>query len=134
MMDAIGNTGDISFENEWVDGVPAKKNNPRSLPGSYVIIPKSHVNSPFDCSAEEWAATKAMLDVIKSYLDEKYRPDGYNLGWNIGGAAGQSSPYAHLHVVPRFADEPFAGKGIMYWLKQDGNIRGSLSSAAGGLL
>jgi diadenosine tetraphosphate (Ap4A) HIT family hydrolase len=31
--------------------------------------------------------------------------------------------YAHLHVIPRYADEPLAGKGIRYWLKQPANKR-----------
>ena len=31
--------------------------------------------------------------------------------------------HAHLHVIPRFAAEPHAGKGIRYWLKQESNRR-----------
>jgi histidine triad (HIT) family protein len=30
-----------------------------------------------------------------------------------------------MHVIPRFADEPLAGRGIRYWLKQDANRRTS---------
>jgi len=43
-----------------------------------------------------------MIDIVKKYLDEKYVPDGYNLGWNVGTVAGQEVPYAHLHIIPRF--------------------------------
>jgi hypothetical protein len=32
--------------------------------------------------------------------------------------------HAHLHVIPRFADEPLAGRGIRYALKQPTNRRG----------
>lgn len=39
---------------------------------------------------------------------------------------GQSIHHAHLHVVPRFRDEPLAGKGIRPWLKSEANLRPSL--------
>ena len=93
---------------------------------SCVIIPVAHKQSPFDLSPEEWAATKDLLDRVKQYLDEKCQPDGYNLGWNIGPVAGQTEFHSHLHVIPRFRDEPFAGKGVRYWLKKKENKRPSL--------
>ena len=115
------------FENESVVGVPATDANgnqfDKTLIGSYVIIPKSHVATPFDLSEQEWLDTKKMIDIVKQYIDEKYKPDGYNLGWNVGRVAGQEVAHAHLHVIPRFNDEPLAGKGIRYWIKQEENIR-----------
>ena len=119
----------LKFENESVYSVLSTdqtgKPFDRVLIGSFVIIPKSKVATPFDLSEREWVDTKKMIDIIKQYLDEKYNPDGYNLGWNVGKVAGQEVPHAHLHVIPRFIDEPFAGKGIRYWLKQKENIRSS---------
>jgi diadenosine tetraphosphate (Ap4A) HIT family hydrolase len=32
-------------------------------------------------------------------------PDGYNIGINIGAAAGQTGPHAQLHVIPRYAGD-----------------------------
>jgi len=116
-----------TFENETCIGIPStdKDDNiyTKTLIGSYVIIPKSYVETPFDLSEQEWADTKKMIDIIKSYLDEKYNPDGYNLGWNVGKTAGQTVSHAHLHIIPRFKDEPFAGKGIRHWLKKAENTR-----------
>ncbi|HCR18189.1 MAG TPA: hypothetical protein DIU35_11970 [Candidatus Latescibacteria bacterium] len=43
--------------------------------------------------------------------------------WNEGEIGGQEIFHVHLHVIPRFADEPYAGRGILYWLKQDANRR-----------
>ena len=117
----------IKFETDLVYAVPSADSSGRefsnTLVGSYVVIPKSHVKTPFDLSEAEWIDTKKMIDTIKQYLDQKYKPDGYNLGWNVGRVGGQTVSYAHLHIIPRFEDEPFAGKGIRYWLKKDENIR-----------
>jgi len=95
----------------------------KTLVGSFVIIPKSHVTSPFDLSDEEWLDTKNMMHMVKNYLDKKHQPDGYNVGWNVGETAGQHVTHAHLHIIPRFSDEPFTNKGIRHWLKMDENIR-----------
>ena len=117
---------DPTFENATMIGVRSNKLGSKTLIGSYVIIPKSQVSSPFEMSEKEWNDTKLLLEKIKTYLDEKYKPDGYNLGWNVGKVAGQEVAHAHLHIIPRFSDEPFAGKGIRYLFKQPENIRDSL--------
>jgi len=117
----------LEFENESVFGVPSADANgkafSKTLIGSYVIIPKSKVETPFDLSEQEWLDTKKMIDMVKRYIDEKYKPDGYNLGWNVGRVAGQEVAHVHLHIIPRFADEPYAGKGIRHWLKKEENMR-----------
>lgn len=104
-------------------GVRADNLKENILVGSYVIIPKSQVETPFDLSEEEWIDTKKMMNEIKKYLDKKYQPDGYNLGWNVGASGGQNVAYAHFHIIPRYSDEPYAGKGIRYLYKQDKNMR-----------
>lgn len=93
------------------------------LIGSGVIVPKSHRETVFDLTTEEWAATFSLLKEAKYRLDAKCGPQGYNVGWNSGRVAGQEIFHAHLHVIPRYADEPLAGKGIRYWLKQPMNRR-----------
>jgi diadenosine tetraphosphate (Ap4A) HIT family hydrolase len=93
------------------------------LIGSGLIVPKMHRETAFELTPEEWKATFDLLKQVKELLDKEYAPQGYNLGWNCGHAGGQEIFHAHLHVIPRFVDEPLAGKGIRYWLKQTTNQR-----------
>ena len=92
-------------------------------------MPFAHKETPFDLSEEEWADTFSLLKEVKKYLDEKYNPDGYSLGWNIGEGSGQVVMHAHLHVMPRYMDEPQAGKGIRNHLKQASNARRSVQKS-----
>ena len=122
----LNNSEDPAFENETMIAVKSNNLKNNTLIGSYVIIPKSQVESPFELSEKEWEDTKLIMKELKKYIDEKYSPDGYNIGWNVGKVAGQEVAHAHMHIIPRFSDEPLAGKGIRYWFKQPNNIRKSL--------
>jgi len=43
-----------------------------------------------------------LVVAVRDQLDRLYHPDGYNVGFNDGVAAGQTTFHAHLHVIPRF--------------------------------
>ena len=92
------------------------------LSASLMIIPLRHVETPFDLNEAEWEATKLLLDKAKEWLDQQ-GAEGYTVGWNVGMVAGQHVPHVHLHVIARFSDEPLAGQGLRYALKQPGNRR-----------
>lgn len=93
------------------------------LEGCGIIVPKKHHANAFELSKEEWNDTYELLQRAKTYLDEEFTPDGYTLGWNVGEVSNQFIFHSHLHVVPRYDDEPLAGKGLRYWLKQAENKR-----------
>jgi diadenosine tetraphosphate (Ap4A) HIT family hydrolase len=95
-----------------------------ALPGSGVIIPIRHASTLFDLTEAELRDTFMLLRTVREWMDTTYQPDGYNVGWNCGAVAGQEIMHAHLHVIPRFKDEPYAGRGIRSWLKQEANRRG----------
>ncbi|MCM3586726.1 HIT family protein [Mesobacillus maritimus] len=96
------------------------------LEGSGVIVPKKHHANAFELTQEEWVDTYDLLQKAKVYLDENFQPDGYTLGWNVGEVSNQTILHSHFHVIPRYNDEPLAGKGIRYWLKQQENKREKL--------
>ncbi|MEE0699417.1 MAG: HIT family protein [Bacilli bacterium] len=116
----IDNFKYILFENDTIVCVSDDND---ILIGSCYIIPKEHKETPFDLSDKEWADTKKLITIVKNYLDDKYAPDGYNLGWNVGSVGGQFVFHSHLHIIPRYKSEPLAGKGIRHWLMQEENRR-----------
>ncbi len=97
--------------------------NEQDIEGSGIIVPRQHRETVFDLTQDEWNATYQLLQEVKSYMDERYQPDGYNVGWNCGEIGGQHVFHAHMHVLPRYADEPMAGKGIRYLFKSKENRR-----------
>ncbi|HVW88660.1 MAG TPA: hypothetical protein VHC01_04270, partial [Gaiellaceae bacterium] len=61
----------------------------------------------------------------KAIWDERLAPDGYFLSWTSFPADENAVPemHAHLHVVPRFDDEPFADQGGRTAIKRPDNLR-----------
>ena len=96
---------------------------PETLPGAGIVIPKAHRESPFELTHEEWTATGSMLAEARAVVHQRWSPDGYNLIWNVGRAGGQNVAHVHLHLIPRYHDEPYAGRGARWWLKQLDNRR-----------
>ena len=73
--------------------------------GHVLVVPKRHVASFFDMTGEEQAAVVALLGEIQRSIDKQHAPDGYNIGVNVGKAAGQSRMHVHLHLIPRYAGD-----------------------------
>jgi len=93
------------------------------LEGSGIIIPKVHRENTFELTKEEWNDTYELMQQAQAYLHEKHSPDGFTLGWNVGEASNQSILHSHFHIIPRYNDEPFAGKGLRHWIKKPENRR-----------
>jgi histidine triad (HIT) family protein len=91
--------------------------------GSAMVLPIRHVGAPWDLDEGEWAATHRLLAAMQKRLTASHAPDGWNVGWNVGRVGGQSVPHAHCHLVPRYADEAYAGRGLRWWVKQPTNTR-----------
>ena len=93
--------------------------------GSAMVLPHAHRTTVFELDEDEWAATQRLLRAVMDLVSAEHRPDGWNVGWNVHPVGGQSIPHAHCHVIPRYEDEPFAGRGLRWWFKSDANRRGS---------
>ena len=90
---------EISAENDLAfaifDGFPVN-------PGHVLVIPKRHVANYFELTTEEVLAIRDLLQRMKTEVDAKFHPDGYNIGVNVGADAGQSIFHVHVHLIPRY--------------------------------
>ena len=80
--------------------------------GHTLVIPKRHIKSYFDLTQDEVDELWDSVKNVKETLDYMYEPDGYNIGINIGEAAGQTIPHCHIHVIPRYngdVEDPLGG-------------------------
>ena len=76
-------------------------------PGHLLVVPRRHVATWFDANEEERAAVLKALDEAKALVDGRHCPDGYNIGINVGQAAGQTVFHIHVHLVtPRAQSGP----------------------------
>jgi diadenosine tetraphosphate (Ap4A) HIT family hydrolase len=92
----------VAFEDEltrdlW-DAFPASA-------GHLLVVPRRHVATWFDASEEERAAILKALDEAKALIDGRHHPDGYNIGVNVGQAAGQTVFHLHVHLIPRYSGD-----------------------------
>lgn len=71
-------------------------------PGHVLIIPRRHISSLFDLTDDETRGLWQLVKETKEAIDARYHPDGYNLGVNVGEAAGQTIGHLHIHVIPRY--------------------------------
>ncbi len=71
-------------------------------PGHLLAIPFRETIELEDLTAEESADLMATMTFAKQLLAAALSPDGFNLGFNLGSAAGGSIPHLHAHIVPRW--------------------------------
>jgi len=69
--------------------------------GHTLILPRRHVQSVFELTADEWEELWDLVSTVRAELLSQHRPDGFTVGINDGLAAGQTIAHAHVHVIPR---------------------------------
>ena len=77
--------------------------------GHVMVVPYAHLDELQKLPAEAAQEMMALSQRMEGVLRELYRPDGVNLGMNIGKAAGAGvAGHIHMHVLPRWvADANF---------------------------
>ena len=71
--------------------------------GHVMVAPRRHIGSLADATAEELGEMMSLARRLEGVLGEVYRPDGVNIGMNLGRSAGAGVlGHIHLHVVPRW--------------------------------
>lgn len=74
--------------------------------GHLMIAPYAHVATLEDLETETAAELMSLTQLSMSVLREAYQPEGFNVGANIGSAAGAGvADHVHIHVVPRWTGD-----------------------------
>ena len=74
--------------------------------GHLMVATIRHVGELGELTAEEAAEVHVLTTGAIDALRRVYRPDAFNVGWNLGQVAGGSiSGHLHEHVVPRWAGD-----------------------------
>jgi diadenosine tetraphosphate (Ap4A) HIT family hydrolase len=89
--------------------------------GHVIAVPKRHVADFFDMTLEEQRAILELLRAAHESIASEHSPDGYNIGVNIGEAAGQSRMHVHVHLIPRYRGDVANPKGGIRCVLAKGN-------------
>jgi diadenosine tetraphosphate (Ap4A) HIT family hydrolase len=122
-------------ESQWIisnahafavwDGFPVS-------PGHVLVVTRRFVTTWFDADQKEQAAVLELVNAVKKHLDATLpqKPDGYNVGFNAGEAAGQTVMHLHVHVIPRYAGDVVDPRGgVRYVIPGKANYLRGPSSA-----
>lgn len=78
-----------------LDGYPANR-------GHVLVTPRRHVEAWEELDEKEKIALMQGVDLSMKVLKQALNPDGFNVGINLGEAAGQTVSHIHIHVIPRW--------------------------------
>lgn len=84
--------------------------------GHCTIAHNEHKESFFDLSKEEVEDLYDLIKKTKEMLQEKYKPDAFNVGVNDGTAAGRTVDHLHIHVIPRYVGDVEDPVGGVRWV------------------
>jgi len=101
--------------------------------GHALVVTRRIVSTWFEATTDEQAALMQLVNDVKHILDERLQPtpDGYNVGFNSGDAAGQTVAHVHIHVIPRYlGDVPDPRGGVRHVIPGKGNYLADSNNAA----
>jgi histidine triad (HIT) family protein len=93
--------------------------------GHALVIPKAHARDLLAIDEADLAACAAMGRRIAAHQTERLGAEGVNLINSCGAAAWQTVFHFHLHVIPRYADDPLK----LPWVPAPGDP-GEIAAAA----
>ncbi len=74
--------------------------------GHLMVVPYAHVAQLQDLDSATSAELISLMQLSLEVLQEAYEPEGFNVGANLGRAAGAGiDDHIHMHVVPRWAGD-----------------------------
>jgi diadenosine tetraphosphate (Ap4A) HIT family hydrolase len=71
-------------------------------PGHALVIPRRHVADIFELTEGELRDVLRLLSLTRQRIAADFSVAGFNVGVNVGDAAGQTIAHAHVHLIPRY--------------------------------
>jgi len=85
-------------------------------PGHVLVLPRRHEPNFLALQPEELEAVAKVARTLVQRIEGAYHADGFNLGVNVGHAAGQTIDHAHLHLIPRYRGDVPDPRGGIRWI------------------
>jgi diadenosine tetraphosphate (Ap4A) HIT family hydrolase len=85
-------------------------------PGHALIVPKRHIASWCDATPDERRELTETVERVRAIVEQAHQPQGFNVGWNDGRAAGQTVFHLHVHVIPRYEGDADDPRGGIRWI------------------
>jgi histidine triad (HIT) family protein len=112
------------YENEdvlaFLDIRPASR-------GHTMVIPRVHTERLSLLEDRYIGPFFSGVKTVMGILEKALKPEGMNVGWNHGWAAGQHVNHLHVHLIPRYAGD--GGGGIQSLVRS--SVKEDLASVAG---
>ncbi len=97
-----------------------------ATPGHALVIPRAHTADLMEISDEDLERTMLAARRLAKRMDEVLSPDGYNVLNSCRPAAWQTVFHFHIHVVPRYEDDPLK----LPWIPREGDSQQIAAIAA----
>ena len=88
-----------------------------ATPGHALVVPRAHSADLLEIGPEDLSATMLASQRLARRMKEALEADGINLINACGSAAWQTVFHFHIHVVPRYEDDPLK----LPWVPEPGN-------------
>lgn len=85
-------------------------------PGHTLVLPRRHEPDFFKLTAAEESAIWRLIHALRDDLQARLALAGYNIGINVGSAAGQTIAHVHVHLIPRYHGDVEDPRGGIRWI------------------
>jgi diadenosine tetraphosphate (Ap4A) HIT family hydrolase len=87
--------------------------------GHTLVVPRKHAVTIYELTPAEPSAIWKLVGEVRERLLTGLKPDGFNIGFNDGLAAGQTVMHAHVHIIPRRDGDVADPRGGIRWVIAD---------------
>lgn len=73
--------------------------------GHALVVTRRLISDWWEATPDERADIFELVDLVRAEIQTLHSPDGFNVGFNAGNAAGQTINHLHIHIIPRYTND-----------------------------